>query len=491
MEDRVRRLVGIDLGVTSAHSVCVVRGDGTVLCRRRCESTRESLEAVEQAARAGAEEAVLEVVMEPTGGAWLPVAIFFDSRGHTVYLVSSAQAAAVRRALSPHAKSNRIDAETLARMPLMGIRGLRPLVLPDGDRAGLNRMVRACGRLSRQLADHKRRLKGLVRQLLPLSPLNGDLGKADLAVLERTGGDPRRLHKMGRAQLSKLIARASRNQLGLERAEIWLDSARHSLELYSQHPAVPYAQLAAEVITEVQLLMAVETQLAGFEQGREEAYLRVDDEQLARSLPGLATVGAPVLMAYMGDPQRFPRTSHFRSFTGWAPRSSETGDNDRKGQPMSKAGPGQLRTTLYLAADHARQEDPQLARVYYIQMVERGASHTKALSVVAAKLGDRALVVMKRGRPYQLRDTDGRPVTPAEAKAIIASQWTVPEEVRRRRRSRKQRRKAPQPVLSGKAKASTYRPAARRPSSPSILPSHLTPIKDILQPLMERTDVST
>lgn len=488
MEDRERRLLGIDLGVTSAHSVCVVRGDGTVLCRRRCEPTRESLEAVEQAALAGADQAVLEVVMEPTGGAWLPVAIFFHSRGHTVYRVSSAQAAAVRRALYPQAKSNRIDAETLARMPLMGIR-LRPLVLPDRDRAGLNRMVRACGRLSRQLADHKRRLKDLVRQLLPLSPLDGDLGKADLAVLERTGGDPRRLYKMGRAQLGKLIARASRNQLGLERAEIWLDSAHRSLELYGQHPAFAYDQLAAEVITEVRLLMAVQTQLAGYEQGREGTYLRVDSEQLARSLPGLATVGAPVLVAYMGDPQRFPRTSHFRSFTGWAPRASETGDSDRKGQPMSKAGPGQLRTTLYLAADHARQEDPQLARVYYIQMVERGGSHTKALSVVAAKLGDRALVVMKRGRPYQLRDTDGRPVSRAEAKAIIASQWTVPEEVRRRRRSRKQRRKAPQPVLSGQVKAGAQRPAARRPSLPPILPPRMTPIKDILHPFMERANV--
>ena len=32
-------------------------------------------------------------------------------------------------------------------------------------------------------ADHKRRIKDLVRQLVPMTPLTGDLGIADLAVL--------------------------------------------------------------------------------------------------------------------------------------------------------------------------------------------------------------------------------------------------------------------------------------------------------------------
>jgi hypothetical protein len=40
---------------------------------------------------------------------------------------------------------------------------------------------------------------------------------------------------------------------------------------------------------------------------------------------------------------------------------------------MSKAGSSLLRTTLIRAADNARRQDPQLARIYYTQMVERGA----------------------------------------------------------------------------------------------------------------------
>jgi hypothetical protein len=98
-----------------------------------------------------------------------------------------------------------------------------------------------------------------------------------------------------------------------------------------------------------------------------------------------------------------------------------------------------LRTTLVRAADHARRQDPQLARLYWIQMVQRGNDHLGALCVVAAHLAERAWTVMDRGTPYVVCDTDGTPVTPAQAKASIAEQWTVPEQVRRQRRSRKGR----------------------------------------------------
>jgi RHH-type transcriptional regulator, proline utilization regulon repressor / proline dehydrogenase / delta 1-pyrroline-5-carboxylate dehydrogenase len=42
--------------------------------------------------------------MEPTGLPWLPIAVFFITRGHVVYRVSSAESADLRRYLSKHAK---------------------------------------------------------------------------------------------------------------------------------------------------------------------------------------------------------------------------------------------------------------------------------------------------------------------------------------------------------------------------------------------------
>jgi transposase len=339
------------------------------------------------------------VVLEPTGPSWLPIAVFFCARGHTVYRVSSAKAHDLRRVLSRHAKPNGIDADTLARLPLVDPAGLHPLQLPDAPRAALDRRVRACDRLTQAAACHKRRIKDLVRQLMPMTPLAGELGQADLAVLERDA-DPHTLVAAGRARLQQVIAKASHGQQGAARANQWLGAARAALELYADHPAVAFQDLAAEVTTELRLLAATQAEL--------------DRHAPPGSPPRPSSGPSPAL-----------------------PKASETGQTDRKGQPISKAGNRLLGTTLYRAADNARRVDPQLARIYYLQMVERGKDHLGAVCVVAAHLAERAWTVMNRGMPYVPCDTDGTAVTAEQAKQIIADHWTVPQQVRRRRRSKK------------------------------------------------------
>lgn len=446
-----RRLVGIDLGIASAHTVRVLDGEGNSVAKRKAWPTVDSLSEIEAVALAGCPLSTrLEVVMEPTGPAWLPIAVFFSARGHIVHRVSSAKAADLRRFLSRHTKTNGIDADTLARLPLFDPAGLQPLELPGAERAALDRRVRATDRLTQQAALHKRRIKDLVRQVLPMTPLTGELGVADLAVLERFA-DPNTLVRLGLKRLTALIAKASQGHLGESRAREWLDAAEASLTLYADHPAVAFTDLAAEIATEVRLLRAVQGELAAHATERETVYRWVDPLELARSLPGVAAIGGPALVAAMGDPSRFRTGKAFRSFTGLVPKASETGDTDRKGQPMSKAGSSLLRTTLVRAADNARKVDPQLARLYYLQMVERGKDHLGALCVVAANLAERFWAVMTRQMPYVICDTNSQPVEPDEAKAIIAQHWTVPADVRARRRSKKAG-KVPQKVLAGQSK---------------------------------------
>jgi transposase len=227
-----RRLVGVDLGIASAHTVRILDETGGPVSRRRCGPTVAELTRVEQAALAGVEDGTrLEVVLEPTGPAWLPVAVFFLGRGHTVFRVSSAKAADLRRFLSRHAKSNGIDAETLARLPLLDPDGLRPLELPGAQNAALDRRVRATDRLTRAASEHKVRIKDLVRQLLPATPLSGELGQADLAVLERWA-DPRALLAAGPARLTAVISKASHGHQGAERATAWRDAAAAAVEIY-------------------------------------------------------------------------------------------------------------------------------------------------------------------------------------------------------------------------------------------------------------------
>jgi transposase len=232
--------------------------------------------------------------------------------------------------------------------------------------------------------------------------------------------------------------------------------ARSALDLYGEDPAVAFEDLAAEMASEARLLRAVLEEQRTHAKAREDAYAKVDPAGLARSLPGVAEIGGPVLVAAMGRPGRFRNGAAFRRFSGLTPKSSETGQTDRKGQAISKAGPRRLRDQLVNSANTARKLDPQLAAVYFTQMTERGAHHQKALCVVASRLAERAWVVLSRGEPYVIRDVDGTPVSSAEARAIIAERYTVPEDVRRRRRSRKHARKAPHRVLEAHVTSQTH-----------------------------------
>lgn len=463
-----RRIIGLDLGVASAHTAQVLDEQLQVVAKRRVVPTVDGFTALEEAALAGAAAGTrLEVVIEPTGAAWLPVAIWFTRRDHTVFRVSTQKAHDLRKFLSRHAKSNSIDAHTLARLPLIDPGGLRPVALPDSPAAAeLDRRVRAAARLTDEIGQHKRRLTELARQAMPTigDALGDGVTRTDLAVLERYG-DPRRLAAVRRDRLIALIARVSHNHGDpAGKADRFRQAARQAVALYGDDPAISFDVLAEEIATEVRLVWMLEDELSRHAQAREQAYRQVDGEQLARSLPGIATVGGPMLVAVMGDPARFARGAAFKSFTGLAPKASETGATDRKGQPMSKAGNRRLRTQLLRSAETARQLDPQLAAIYHDQMVTKGAAHTKALAVVAARLAERAWAVMTRGTPYQIRDVDGTPVTREQARQIIAERYTVPEHVRRQRRSQKGGR-APHQVLEGHASGQrTKRNNARRPS---------------------------
>jgi hypothetical protein len=311
-----RRLVGIDLGIATAHTVRVLDGEGTIMAKRKAWPTVESLTAVEAAALAGCPEGTRLEVMTGSDRAGMAAdpGVLLRPRPPGVRGVLT-KAADLRRFLSRHAKSNGIGAGTLARLPLSCPAGLRPLVLPGAEQAALDRRVRATDRLTRQAAEHKARIKDLTRQLLPMSPLTGDLGAADLAVLERYA-DPRALTAAGLARLTTLIVKVSRNHQHRARARQWLDAARASLDLYAGHPAVDLTGLAAEITTEIRLLRATCAELTAHAGHRENHYQQVDPAGLARTLPGLADVGGPALAACMGDPARFRHGKQFRSFTG-------------------------------------------------------------------------------------------------------------------------------------------------------------------------------
>ncbi len=191
-----RRLVGVDLGIASAHTVRVLDGHGNVVAKRRAWPTVESLTEIERAALAGTAEGTrLEVVMEPTGPAWLPIAVFFTGRGHVVHRVSSAKSHDLRKFLSRHTKTNGIDADTLARIPLFD---------PDrraavGARERGPRRVGSSGPGNGSPHPGRRGSQTPDQGPDPTSDANDTVDRGDLAVRSRGAGALRRPERPAQA----------------------------------------------------------------------------------------------------------------------------------------------------------------------------------------------------------------------------------------------------------------------------------------------------
>jgi hypothetical protein len=98
---------------------------------------------------------------------------------------------------------------------------------------------------------------------------------------------------------------------------------------------------------------------------------------------------APTFFSYFGEPGRFGCTRKAQGFVGFYPATEDSGQSERKGTALSKEGPGLLRRDLFRASDHFLRVDPDGARVYYDQMVNKGKHHTSALFEQGASDSDK------------------------------------------------------------------------------------------------------
>src|SRR5215207_11464474 len=125
------RTIGLDLAVQTVHKAVVLDERGHFCTPILTVHTRPSeLDQLLERAREGAPSTEVQLVMEPTGMAWFPIAVYYARQALPIYLVNSQEVADLRRSYARHAKSDRIDARVLARLPLVNPDKLPRLVLP-------------------------------------------------------------------------------------------------------------------------------------------------------------------------------------------------------------------------------------------------------------------------------------------------------------------------------------------------------------------------
>jgi transposase len=156
------RSVGIDLSLQSTHCAVALDESGQQCGHLNFRTTPDGLEAL--ARLCDQANSNLTVGMEPTGLAWLPIAWFLRARFPQAVLVRAKEQKVVRlrRFLGGSAKSDRLDAITLAKLPLLDPEHLTHLVLPSPEMESLDRLTRRRDQLAASIGRRKTRISALL-----------------------------------------------------------------------------------------------------------------------------------------------------------------------------------------------------------------------------------------------------------------------------------------------------------------------------------------
>lgn len=437
------RTIGIDLAVQAAHKAVVADEQGHYVTPVLKFHTRPNeLDNLLSCARDGATTDALQAVMEPTGMAWFPVAVYFVRHGVTPYVVSSQQVADLRRYYKRHAKSDRIDARVLARLPLVNPDKLYPLRLPTAIALACQRGCKQLERWMTQITAIQHRLLAMDRFAWPgLEAVFADPFAPVTRWFRQHWYNPQCILANGMAMVSQ---QWQANQLDGTDAAEWVPAlvrlATDVVALYGDGTYLDYDLLQAEVCREQAYLETLEQWHHTLRiKTVRPLYRQIHPSRVLETLFGVGQDGAAVYASFVGDPERFASQRLFRGWSGMVPNSKQSSQQEAKGLHINQAGPELIKKYAYIDAETARRFDPQLAALYYDQMVHKGKHHNQAQCAVATHLLDRVLAVLRKGEPYELRDVDGSPVTTEQAQAIIAERYAVPREVRQR--NNKQRRR--------------------------------------------------
>ena len=441
------RTIGIDLAVTAAHKAVVMAEDGQFVTPVFSFQTGwDELEEVVKRARTGVEpEYPLRAVMEPTGMAWFPVAVGLGRLGVTPYMVNGRRVHDLRRFYKRHSSSDRISARVLARMPVVDPESLYPLEIPTAMRFACQRGCKELDRLQTLITACQNRLRDTDRFAWPgLESVFKDIFSPAARCFRQSWYDPVQVVTAGPEALRQAFAAIISSEGNLEWVDQLVRLALEVLKLYGPE-ALDYALLQQEVCRQQRWLAALEAEVSQlWRQTVRPLYRQLHPSRHLESLYGVGEEGAAVHVSFIGRADRFPDNRHFRGWHGLVPDSRQSGEAESKGLHISQAGPDLLKKFAYLNADVARRYDPQIAAIYYDQMVHKGKHHNQAVCACATHLLDRIRAVLREERPYELRDTKGQPVTPAQARTIIAERFTVPDEVRKRNNYRARRKRAEQ-----------------------------------------------
>jgi len=268
------------------------------------------------------------IVLDPAGLSWKMVAVYLRSRHPDCRLVKAKgqKVAALRRYLHTSAKSDRIDALTLAKMPFIDPERLDDLYLAPAETHALLRLTRQRKRLEDQITSRKKRIGSIVDGYLPgVRQAFSHCWSIRARAFFHSRINLFKVVTEGEEALCRFFAQAKpRDREAKAEGRLVYRACQNALDVVELCQAARsldeefYDDLQDEIDRELRLMEAAEAEIEALDRRIEELYRRLHPSDNLRTIPGVGEHTAPVFVACIGDPSRFSSNSAFANWTGGA-----------------------------------------------------------------------------------------------------------------------------------------------------------------------------
>lgn len=350
--------------------------------------------------RQGAKEELL-VGVEASGPYALTIEYFLLERGYTVVEVNPFQASEFRKAQGKKAKTDRVDARSLAAFLAVG--SYKPLALGDPILENLRELTRFRADL---LQDRTRQVNRLQETLSASFPELGthlaSLDSPTALALLIAYPSPQALVEAGVARVSASLTQASHGRLSHTMAEAIVSAAHSSVGLLRRQQGLA---LKLEVLA--QAILSLNSQIQKIEAAIEELFRQLPHDPSDFPVGSVQSLAA--ILAEIEDIHRFSTLKQFLSHFGWCPQTFQTGGFRLEHPRMSHAGNPYVRRMVWMLAILAVNVVPAY-RDYFQRRTAAGKKKMHTIVAVGRKLLSVIYAILKTGRPFNPHQEVTRPL---------------------------------------------------------------------------------
>ena len=335
----------------------------------------------------------IEFAMEATGHYWLSLYSSLVDMNFNVSVFNPYQIKSYRGAFNNRKQKNdAIDSVIIA--DYLRVFGSINSSLPKDELLSLKQLTRYRSDLVSNISTLKTQVIGVLDKVFPeYSKLFCDIfGETSKQLLLKCP-IPDDILQISTTKLTNLLSKHSKGKFNKEDALRIKEVAKNSFGIKFTTNACSF-----EIKQLINQIIFIENQVNEVAKEIKELYNKLDNHLL--SVPGVGQNIAPIILAEIGDINKFDNPNKLIAFAGVDPTENQSGNKQSSGDKISKRGSPYLRHAIYTASLVAIKNEPEL-RAYYDKKINEGKHHFVAMAGISRKLLNIIYHILKENRDYE------------------------------------------------------------------------------------------